>query len=156
MFRFRRAIAAHKTAKLSIVQEHVYGTGLEVLTLATKDLTPYLKDSAIPQKVRDALAKAVVMKEGVATLKARGTELSQQMNALSTDQGRIRDNLKSVSPESDYSKRLMKKIDDEESSLEKAQATIADVQQKEAAAQQQLNDYLTGLTVEISDDGVKP
>lgn len=147
LFRFRRPIEPHKTAKLVVVQEHVFDTRTQILSLVTADIAAYLKDGAIPQNVRDALVKAIALKDQVSALKARIAESHHQMDSLFADQGRIRDNLKAVAGESDYYKRLMKKIDEQESAIEKVQKTIADLQETNQAAEKQLNDYIANLTV---------
>ncbi|HET6248461.1 MAG TPA: hypothetical protein VFE47_12235 [Tepidisphaeraceae bacterium] len=148
LYRFRRVIPAHKVAKLTVAQEHVQDALVQILPLASADLSAYLKDNAIPQKVRDALAKAVDIKNQIAGQQARLAEMHHQMDEFSADQARIRENLKAVAAESDYYKRLMKKIDERETGIEQAQKNIADMQATIHATEKQLADYLAGLNVE--------
>jgi hypothetical protein len=147
LFRFRRAIPAHQVAKLTIVQERIYDSSTQILPLAPADLGNYLKDVAIPQNVRDALAKAVVMKNQLATLNGRIVEQHGQLDEITADQSRVRENLRAVAAESDYYKRLMKKIDEEESAIEKIHATLVELRDNVQTAEKQLNEYVTGLTV---------
>ena len=126
LFRFRRSIQPHKTLKFSVVQERVSDHATQILPLASADLAAFLKDGAIPQKVRDALMKAIQFKEQVATLNTRLTELQHEKEDLSTDHNRVREDLKAVAAESDFYKRLMKKIDEQETTIEKLQKLHAD------------------------------
>jgi SMC interacting uncharacterized protein involved in chromosome segregation len=48
-------------------------------------------------------------------------EHQQRIQAVTQEQNRIRDNMKTVDSKSDYYQRLLKKLNDQESSIEKLQ-----------------------------------
>ena len=56
--------------------------------------------------------------------------------------------MKTVSAETDYYKRLVKKLDEQETAIEKTQKEIAEDRKGSDAMTKQLETYLMNLTVE--------
>jgi len=148
LYRFRRVLEAHKIAKLKVVQEQVSLHSVAIVDGTRESLTNYATYAVIPQNVRDALLKAVQMKLDRADVEQHLIELHQSITEIGTEQSRIRENMKTVSADSDYYKRLVKKLDDQESAIEKTQKQIAEAEKTRGVMQQQLMDYLKTLNVQ--------
>ena len=84
-----------------------------------EDVLFYSQAGEIPPAVRDALAKAVKLKQAVADTQRQINEHDGQVNTLTADQNRIRENIKTRGQHSAYATRLLKKLDDQESQIEK-------------------------------------
>jgi septal ring factor EnvC (AmiA/AmiB activator) len=97
--------------------------------------------------VRDALARAVAMKYGMVDTQRLIQERRQRTNEISQEQTRIRENMKTVAANSEYSTRLLKKLDEQETRIETLQKEVATLQQKLQAQQKELEDYLAALNV---------
>ena len=79
----------------------------------------YSQRGEIPKAVRDALAKAVAFKQAAVETQRQITEHDQQVSTLTRRPERIRENLKSVDRTTSYATRLLKKLDDQESQIDK-------------------------------------
>jgi len=55
--------------------------------------------------------------------------------------------MKTVTSNSDYSNRLLKKLDEQETRIEGLQKEVASLQQKQQGQQKELEDYLGSLNV---------
>ena len=98
--------------------------------------------------MRDALAKAVAFKQAAVETQRQISEHDSQVGVLSADQGRIRENLKSVDRTTSYSARLLKKLDDQESQLDKLRNETDTLHTKLDGQNRDLQNYLNGLSVE--------
>jgi len=70
------------------------------------------------------------------------------IESISREQERIRENMKSVKQNSEYYTRLLTKLNDQETTIEKEQATVAKLQEEVNQQRQTLADYLNNLTVQ--------
>ncbi len=110
-------------------------------------LTVYSRTGAIPKPVRDALVKAAQMRQGIADVERQIQSLTQHVAEITAEQGRIRENMKTVAPSGQYYDRLLAKLNEQESTIEKLQADRAALIGKRNALGAELNEYLNGLTV---------
>ena len=72
---------------------------------------------------------------------------TQQISDITVEQNRIRENMKTVGQTSQYYQRLLAKLNDQESSIERLQRERDDLLVKRDAARKDLEDYLRTLTV---------
>ena len=107
----------------------------------------YANGGAVPQKVKDALSKAADLQRQVGDAKRKLDETEQQLKSIADEQGRLRENMKTVDSKSDYYKRLLKKLDDGETRIETLQQQRDDLRDTLDAKRQALRDYLSNLTV---------
>ncbi len=98
--------------------------------------------------MRDALTKAIAFKQAAADTQRQINEHDAQVNVLSTDQNRIRENLKSVDRTTSYATRLLKKLDDQESQLDKLRGETETLRTKLDAQARDLQNYLNNLNVD--------
>jgi hypothetical protein len=148
LYRFEVPIPAGKSASLHVQQQHVSWQGIEILPTDISGLVVYTKDAAIPQPVKDALAKAISFKQAVADTDRDLAQVKQDQAALSAEQDRMRENMKVVSPGTDYYKKLLKKLDDQETQFEKMEAQEKQLVQQQKDQEKAYEDYLSGLNVE--------
>ena len=96
LYRFQQALAAGKTDKFTVHEETVQNQALALLPVRPEDVQYYSQAGEIPPAVRDALVKAVKLKQDVADTQRQITERDGQVNTLTADQNRIRENVKTV------------------------------------------------------------
>jgi septal ring factor EnvC (AmiA/AmiB activator) len=101
----------------------------------------------MPKSVRDALAQAVQLKQAVADLDQQITARTQQIGEITAEQTRIRENMRTVAPNSQYYDRLLSKLNEQESTIEKVQGERKDLMAKRDAARAELQRYLETLNV---------
>ena len=147
VYRFKGKVPAGKQSKLAVKQEVITGQQIAILPCDISQLEFYARTGEIPKTVRDALARAVALKYGLVDTQRQIDQRQQRVNQTSQEQSRIRENMKTVAANSEYYTRLLKKLDEQETQIEKLQGEILTLQQKQQAQQKELEDYLAGLNV---------
>ena len=146
-YRFALTAAAGKEAKLTVREENIQGQTIELVSSKLEDTQFYSRTGEIPAPVREALAKAAVLKHEVVDLQTQINERDAQIKTLATDQARIRDNLKTVGKSGDFAQRQLKKLDDQESQIDRLRTEIETFRTNLDGKQHELDTYLAGLNV---------
>ena len=146
--RFKFDVAADSRKDFVVTGELTSDEGVRLTDrLSAEQFLAYSRGAAIPQKVKDALAKAAELQGQVAETQRKLAEVEADLKAIADEQGRLRENMKTVDNSSDYYKRLLKKLDDGETRIESLQSQQGDLRETLDARQKALRDYLSGLTV---------
>jgi hypothetical protein len=148
LYRFKESVPAGKTADLRVVEEHVNAQQIAILPADVGALDVYRKTGSIPKSVRDVLEKAIAMKNALTDTQRQIEDRRRQINDINNEQQRIRENLKTIDRNSDYATRLIKKLDDQETTIEKLQGEIEDLTKKQNTQRQDLETYLQNTTTE--------
>lgn len=148
VYRFEVAVGAGKSEKLAVKEESVISQQVSLVGLEVDDALAYSRMGEISGPVRDALSKAAGLKQAAAETQRQIAERDLQAQAIAEEQGRIRENLKTVDRTGAYATRLLKKLDDQESQLEKLRAEADGLRPKLEAQRAALSDYLGALSVE--------
>lgn len=147
LYRFEQALPAGKAQSFTVREEITTSQQMAILPMDTGTLDVYIKTGPIPQKVKDALAKATQMKYAIGDTQRQVALHQQQIGELNQDQSRIRENMKTVAQTTDYYKKLLNKLDEQETLIEKLQSEMKQLQQKEQQQQKDLESYLSTLDV---------
>ncbi|QOV90413.1 hypothetical protein [Humisphaera borealis] len=147
LYRFKGKVAAGKATKLVVKQELTRAEQLEVLPMDPGDVLNYSNTGEIPKDVRDALTKAVTLKQAVVETQRKIGEKQAQITQISQEQTRLRDNMKTVAQNTEYYNRLLKKLDEQESQIEALQKEIGVLQVEAAKQNKAVADYLATLNV---------
>ena len=97
--------------------------------------------------MREALAKAAGLRQASADTERQIREHDSQAQAITTEQSRIRDNIKTVDRSGAYGTRLLQKLDDQETQLDKLRTETDALRTKLDEQRKAYSDYLNGLTV---------
>jgi hypothetical protein len=147
LYRFSLSIPAGKSASLDVQQQQISWQSLEILPSDMDSLVFYSQNTAIPQPVKDALAKAIALKQAVVDADRDLAQVRQDKSELSAEQDRMRKNMQAVSPGTDYYKKLLQKMDDQETQFEQMETHEKQLVQQKQDRQKQLENYLSSLTV---------
>jgi len=147
-YRFALAVAAGETKTFTVTEQRTDWESVGIADVNEFYLAEVSANTRLPQKVRDAVARAVELQRAVAAA-AREIETPQQrIQEITTEQERIRANLQAVQPRTPLHNRLIQRLETQESELEQLQSALFNAREKHQAAKKALNDYLAGLTVE--------
>jgi hypothetical protein len=147
LYRFEVPVPAGKSATLTVDQQHTYGQAIALLPIDASAFIVYSQNGAIPQPVRDALVKAAQLKGAVTDTERQLAQLRQDKSDLAAEQDRMRRNMSVVSPGTDYYKKLLQKLDDQETQFEKMETQEKQLVQQQQDRQKAFEDYLAGLSV---------
>ncbi len=145
--RWRVALPPHKPTVFSITEEIVQGQSIGIVQYGDEQLAVYLKDGAISQAVKDALAKVAALRREVAEVQKVLTQASQDYNRIREDQSRVRENLKSVRENGEYYQRLQAKLLAQENQVDALNKTIDEQRAALDLKQKALNDFIAQLSV---------
>jgi flagellin-like hook-associated protein FlgL len=147
VYRFKVAAPAKKTTSLVIKEQSVQTQTMAMLGTDIMQLLAYSRSGEIPTDVRAAVGKAAQLMAAVNDVERQIAQHAQQIADIGTEQNRIRENMKTVGQTSQYYQRLLAKLNDQESSIERLQHERDDLLVKRDAARKDLEDYLRDLTV---------
>ena len=147
LYRFQTAVPAKKTATLTVKEELVRSETVAMLSTDIGQLLTYSRTGEIPQNVRDAIAKAIQLKQAVIDLDRQIADHTSQINDITQEQTRIRENMRTVDRTTQYYTRLLTKLNEQETSIEQLQRERTSLQTRRDTARQALEDYLGTLTV---------
>ncbi len=147
VYRFKGDAPAHKVATLTVKEQSVQTESLAMLPMDVTQLLFYQRTGSIPSNVRDAIAKAIALKNAVTDLDRQIAARTQDINGITAEQGRIRENMKTVSNTTQYYQRLLTKLNEQESTLESLHNDRDALTTKRDAARKELEDYLANLSV---------
>jgi hypothetical protein len=147
VYRFKDSVQTAKPSKLTVGEEMVRSDTLAMLPADIGQLAFYSRTGEIPKDVRDALAKAISLKQAIIDTDRQIAECSKQVNDIVQDQSRIRENMKTVEQKSKYYEDLLAKLSTQETQIEKLQGQRDDLQHKRDQQQKDLEDYLGNLNV---------
>ncbi|HEX5244649.1 MAG TPA: hypothetical protein VFW23_15405, partial [Tepidisphaeraceae bacterium] len=145
LYRFEETLPPEKTTTLQVEEQLVSAQGMAIMAMDDPTIESYRTTGEIPPAVKDALAKAAQMKSAVADTGRQIADRQQRLNDFSAEQARIRENMKAVDQNTDYYKRLLKELDQQETTIEQLHADIKSLQEKMRSQQKQLEDYLSTL-----------
>ena len=128
LYRFKGTVAAGKSSKLTVQEQLVQSEEIAILPLDLGQLAVYQQNGRIPQQVRDALAKAIALKSAMTSTQREIQERQQRLGQITAEQGRMRENMKTVAQNSAYYTRLLTKLNDQETQIEKLQAEVDELQ----------------------------
>jgi chromosome segregation ATPase len=147
MYRFKVSAPARKVTSLLVKEQSVQTQTMALLGTDITQLLVYSKSGEIPADVRAAVGKAAQLAGVVNDVERQLAQRARQIADIGVEQNRIRENMKTVGQTSQYYQRLLAKLNDQESSIEKLQHERDDLLMKRDSARKELEDYLRDLTV---------
>ena len=108
----------------------------------------FLNHNVSSSKVKDALTQSMSLKAKLAEIQRDLGHQNQLLRDITQDQGRLRANLKEMPATAAAYKRYLEKFDKQETEIELLQDKIKQLQAREFQQKQDLDAYLSNLSVE--------
>ncbi|MDP9173574.1 MAG: DUF4139 domain-containing protein [Planctomycetota bacterium] len=147
LYRFQQVLQAGKSLKLTVKLQNVHNETFVILNTDVDAVIAISRGGAIPKDVKDALVKAAGIRQNIVGLNRARDENRASQAAIVEDQKRINETLRTIGQNTDLYTRLMKKLNDQESQLEKLRDQEADASKSITDSQKELEDYLANLNV---------
>lgn len=148
VYRFALNVEAEKPARLIVREEKQFTETAQLLNSGSEVIAIYLRAQKIAPKVREALQRAVALRERVSQTAGERSRREQRIKEITDEQARIRENMARLSQQSELYNRYVKKFDQQETDLEKLRQEIESLKVAEKDQQRELNEFLMNLTVE--------
>jgi hypothetical protein len=147
LHRFEGNAVAGKITTLSVQEEQINTQTMQLLPTDTTVLLSYSTNGEFAPAVREALAKVIAFKQRVASIERQIAESSRKSAEITAEQTRLRENMKTVDQKSDYYKRLLQKLNDQESQLETLGRERVELQSQRDAQRSELERFVANLNV---------
>jgi septal ring factor EnvC (AmiA/AmiB activator) len=108
----------------------------------------YLKAPVISPAVKAAMEKVVAMRAELDQVGRERAAAEKDAKEAVDEQGRIRENLKTIQQNTDTYQRQLKKFDTLETQIEQLRTKVGELRGQEEAKRQALEGYLLSLDVE--------
>ncbi len=146
--RFKVSVPAGKTLPFTVSEERDVASQVALSNSNDHFIRVVVNDQAASPKVKEALRQALALRGKVAATQREVQQVQRQLNVITTDQDRLRRNLREMPPTAEAYKRYLKKFDTQETEIEKLQARIKEMQDQEHAQQKEYEQFLASLDVE--------
>ncbi len=146
--RFEGVVSAGKTTAMVIREARNRVESIALRRTPAEVLLRYSREGAIPAATRAALEKGAAMQQALADLDGQVAARTTQLAEIATEQNRIRENLKSVEAKSAYAERLLAKLNEQESSIERLQRERDDLVGKRDTQRRAVDEYFNTLTLD--------
>jgi hypothetical protein len=141
-------VAPGKTETLAVNEERVFGSQVNITNSGDDQVRFFINETASSPKVKEALQKALNLRWDLNKTTREIAELQRQLNVITTDQGRLRANLKETPGGSPLAKRYLDKLNEQETQIEQYQADVKRLQGVEHTQKKTFDDYLANLNAD--------
>jgi hypothetical protein len=147
LYRFRVEVPAGKSEGLTVQEQLVQAETIQILPLDFGTLVHYSRTGEIPKDVRDALAKAATMKQAMEEYQRQVRERQQEINRITQEQQRIRENIKTVNDRTALHKRLVEKLTEQENQIDDLYQRMDEAQKNFEKQRKELENYVANLNI---------
>jgi hypothetical protein len=147
VYRFKGKVTPGERSKLVVKEQIVQSEEIAILPADLGQIEIYQRAGEIPKAVKDALARAMQMKQAMVDTQRQIEEAKAKLATITLEQNRIRENMRTVDKGSQYYTRLMTKLNDQETQIEKAQGEVDTLQRALDGQRKELEAYLQDLNV---------
>jgi hypothetical protein len=149
VYRFKLEVPAGKTSHRQLLEAHTRLDKSKAVKAAPETLLrEFLASSAPSAEVKAALTKTLDLSAKLAEARRQLAEITSQLEALTRDQTRLRENLRIIPQSSEQFKTFLQKFVTQETSIETLQRQERQLQASAQQQQRELDLYVANLTVE--------
>jgi hypothetical protein len=145
VYRFVQTLPGNREITFKVQEETPQAERIVLGNLRFETLVSYSTSQEIPGNVRNALARAVELRQKAEAAKQAQGELESRRSRLIADQDRIRNNLSAVGAASDLGRDYMKRMTDLDRDIENLTKNIDAAAALVQSSQKDLETYLAGL-----------
>ncbi len=147
VYRLGVDVAAGKTATLKVTEERTISQQVAINTLNEPNIRIFLQTQELDSRIKEVLQEVIRRKRHIEQLVQQRRVAEGQIRAIAQDQDRIRRNMAALDRTTDLYKRYVEKFTRQEGQIESLREQIQKLQQQEAQARKELDDYLLGIEI---------
>ena len=152
--RFRVSVEPKKTATLKIDEFQPVTTTYALSNFTPQNLDFFLQQKTLDPQVEKALRQIIAQKNVVSGIDVQIQSQKSQMETISQDQTRLRENLKALkgsAEEKALVQRYTRELDAQEDQMDSLRKSGDDLRKKRESAQADLDKMIQGLTVNATE-----
>jgi len=147
LYRFSVAIDPGKSATLRVKETLPVQESILLMDSGVDQIVYYQQAKEVSSKVREALQRVVQLRGKLDDARAQRTRLDQRTAEITAEHARIRENMQRLPQNSDLYNRYVKKLDQQETELEKLRKEIESLKNTEEEHRRELQNYVMNLDV---------
>ena len=147
LYRFSVIVDPGKSATLRVKETLSLQESILLMEGSIDQITYYQQAKEIGPKVKEALQRVVQLRSRLDDVRAQRTRLDQRTTEITAEHARIRENMQRLQQNSDLYNRYVKKLDQQETELEKLRKEIENLKNMEEEHRRELQSYVTNLDV---------
>ena len=147
LYRFSVTVDPGKSATLRVKETFPIQESILLMNSGIDQIVYYQQAKEVSPKVKDALQHVVQLRNKLDDTRAQRTRLDQRIVEITAEHARIRENMQRLQQNSDLYNRYVKKLDQQETELEKIRKEIESLKSTEEEHRRELQNYVMNLDV---------
>lgn len=147
LYRFSVTVDSGKSAMLRVKETLPIEESILLSEGGIDQIVYYQQAKEVSPKVKEALQRVVHLRNKLDDVRAQRTRLDQRTAEITAEHARIRENMQRLQQNSDLYNRYVKKLDQQETELEKLRKEIESLKSTEEEHRRELQNYVMSLDV---------
>ena len=147
LYRFSLAVDPGKSATLRVKETLPLQESILLMESGIDQIVYYQQAKEVSQKVKEALQRLVQLRHTLDDARAQQTRLDQRTAEITAEHARIRENMQRLQQNSELYTRYVKKLDQQETELEKLRKEIETLKNTEEEHRRELQNFVMNLDV---------
>jgi len=145
LYRFSVAVDAGKTATLRVKETLPIQESILLMESGLDQIAYFQQAKEVSANVKEALQRVVHLRSKLDDTRAQRTRIEQRIGEITAEHSRIRENMQRLQQSSDLYNRYVKKLDQQETELEKLRKEIESLKGTEVDQRKDLQNYVMTL-----------
>jgi len=146
LYRFEAKVAAGKNSSLTVTEERDLGTQYQISNAPDDQIRFFINLNEVSPALKVALQTALKMKGAWDSTRAEIGNVERSIQTITTDQTRLRQNLREMPREAEAYKTYLKKFDDQEKEIDTLHKKLKDLQAEEHRSRVAYETFLQNLS----------
>ena len=148
VYRFEVPVGAKKDLSYTVLEERPVESSVRLTNSADDQIRYFLALKEAPQSLKARLNEALKVKGTWDKVRQDIQAASTRVQTITTDQKRLRDNMRELPRDSELFKRYLKTLEAQETEMDDLQAKLKALHADEATAKAAYDDFLANLSAE--------
>jgi hypothetical protein len=147
LYRFSVSVDSGKSATLRVKETLPVQETILLMNSGIDQIVYYQQAKEVSPKVKEALQRVVQLRSKLDDTRTQRARMDQRTAEITAEHGRIRENMQRLQQNSDLYNRYVKKLDQQETELEKMRKEIEASKNTEDEQRRELQNYVMNLDV---------
>jgi hypothetical protein len=147
MYRFNMSLPANRETSLTVNERRPVSERITLLSLRPEAFLSYTTNQEIPPRVRQALQRAVELRQAADTADREVRDIEARRTRLIADQDRIRRNLEAAGSQTQQGQEYLRRLASMDSEIDAVTPILERAQTNARTAQQAYENYLSNLNL---------
>jgi hypothetical protein len=147
VYRFAVTVDPGPGTRLRVREEKPLQQNVALTDAGPDVLTYYMRATQVSDKVKQALQRVSTLRDKLDQTVQQRRRFEQQIQEISQEQARMRENMGKLAQNSELYNRYVRKLDQQETEIDKIRKDIEALKGTEEQQRKELNDYLMGLDI---------